>query len=65
MLTEVRTSIQSGNCGEQFGEGEEDAAVQETGYVCDEDLLGYVPPGVTEGFEDAAGLRDGEGEFRS
>ncbi len=56
MLAEIRAGIQGRDCGERFWESEEDTAIYEASYVCDEDLLGDVPPRVAEGFEDAARL---------
>lgn len=56
MLAEVGAGVDGRQGRERLGEREEEASVDEGGDVGDEDLLGYGPPDVAEGFEDATGL---------
>jgi hypothetical protein len=56
MFAEICPAVESGDCGEGFGKGEDYTAVDEGGYIGDEDLLDDVPPCIAEDVKDSTGL---------
>lgn len=56
MFSKVGSSVQCRDGSDRLGKGEDDATIDETGYVGNEDLLEDIPTGVAERIKDATGL---------